>query len=136
MEAVRFITRWNFILGDVKLWTFLDQEVHRPLQLAKIVTIGSLELPAFVLFALMMINGLGNGIIRPARDMMVRAASPKGTTGSVFGFVSAGISAGSALAPIPFGYILDIGKPEWVFYLMAILTMVALFTVAVPKKMA
>lgn len=99
------------------------------------VLIAWFNLPAFVLFALMMINGLGNGIIRPARDMMVRAASPKGTTGSVFGFVSAGISAGSALAPIPFGYILDIGKPEWVFYLMAIFTIVALFTVVVPKNM-
>ena len=32
--------------------------------------------------------GLGQGIIRPARDMMLRSAAPKGTTGTVFGYVS------------------------------------------------
>ncbi len=98
------------------------------------VAVAWVNMPAFVLFALMVLNGVGNGIIRPARDMMLRAASPKGSTGKVFGFVSAGIAAGSAVAPIPFGYMLDIGKPEWVFYLMAIFMIVALVTVAVPKK--
>ncbi len=98
------------------------------------VLVATFSLPAFALFALMIVNGVGNGIIRPARDMMVRAASPKGSTGKVFGFVSAGISAGSAIAPIPFGYLLDIGKPQWVFYLMAIFMIVALGTVAVPKS--
>jgi MFS family permease len=98
------------------------------------VLIALVNLPAFVLFALMVVNGIGNGIIRPARDMMLRAAAPKGSTGKVFGFVSAGIAAGSAVAPIPFGYMLDIGKPEWVFYLMAIFMVVALVTVAVPKS--
>lgn len=98
------------------------------------VVVAWFSMPAFVLFALMAINGIGNGIIRPARDMMVRAASPKGSTGKVFGFVSAGIAAGSAVAPIPFGYMLDIGRPEWVFYLMAIFMVIALVTVAVPKQ--
>lgn len=98
------------------------------------ILVATFSLPASVLFALMIVNGIGNGIIRPARDMMVRAASPKGSTGKVFGFVSAGISAGSAIAPIPFGYLLDIGKPQWVFYLMAIFMVVALGTVAVPKS--
>jgi MFS family permease len=99
------------------------------------VMVAILDMPAFVLFALMVVNGIGNGIIRPARDMMLRAAAPKGSTGKVFGFVSAGIAAGSAVAPIPFGYMLDIGKPEWVFYLMAIFMTVALVTVAIPKSM-
>lgn len=99
------------------------------------VGVAMIDMPAFVLFALMAVNGIGNGIIRPARDMMLRAAAPKGSTGKVFGFVSAGIAAGSAVAPIPFGYMLDIGKPEWVFYLMAIFMIVALVTVAVPKSM-
>jgi MFS family permease len=88
-----------------------------------------------LLVAVMAIMGLGQGIIRPARDMMVRAASPKGSTGKVFGFVSSGIGGGAALAPIPFGYLLDIGKPEWVFYLLSIFMIVALFTVMIPKNM-
>ncbi len=93
------------------------------------------DLGLALLVALMAIMGLGQGIIRPARDMMLRAASPKGSTGKVFGFVSAGIVGGAALAPIPFGYLLDIGKPEWVFYLLSIFMIVALVTVIIPKNM-
>jgi len=88
-----------------------------------------------LLVVVMAVMGLGQGIIRPARDMMVRAASPKGSTGKVFGFVSTGIAGGAAIAPIPFGYLLDIGKPEWVFYLLSIFMIVALMTVMIPKDM-
>jgi MFS family permease len=91
------------------------------------------DLPLLALVALMTVMGTSQGIIRPARDMMVRAASPKGSAGKVFGFVSAGIAAGSAIAPIPFGMLLDAGRPEWVFYLMAVFMLVALVTVLVPK---
>ena len=86
-----------------------------------------------LLLAIMAAMGIGQGITRPARDMMLRAAAPKGSAGKLFGFVSAGIALGSALAPIPFGYLIDIGKPEWVFYLLAILFVVALVTVMTPK---
>jgi MFS family permease len=91
------------------------------------------DLPLLALVALMTVMGTSQGIIRPARDMMVRAASPNGSAGKVFGFVSAGIAAGSAIAPIPFGMLLDAGRPEWVFYLMAVFMLVALATVMVPK---
>ena len=99
------------------------------------IAIAAFDLDLALLIALMVVMGLGQGIIRPARDMMVRAASPKGQTGKIFGFVSAGITAGSAIAPIPFGYLIDQGRPEWVFYLMAIFMVVALFTVVIPKDM-
>lgn len=93
-----------------------------------------IDLSYGLLMAAMIVMGLGQGVIRPARDMILRAASPKGSTGKVFGYVSAGISGGSALAPIPFGYLLDHGRPEWVFYLIAIFMVIALATVATPKK--
>ncbi len=78
--------------------------------------------------------GFAQGVIRPARDMMVRAVTPKGSMGKVFGFVSAGIAAGGAVSPVLFGYAMDLGRPEWVFYLMAIFMVIALLTVAVPKE--
>jgi MFS family permease len=81
----------------------------------------------------MVIAGLAQGIIRPARDMMVRAASPKGSFGKVFGFLSAGLAAGGAIAPIIYGLIMDANRPDWVFYLMAIFMGLAIFSVAVPK---
>ena len=88
---------------------------------------------AIWLCAVMVIAGLCQGIIRPARDMMVRAASPKGSTGKVFGFVSAGIAGGAAVAPALFGVIMDANKPAWVFYLLAIFMVIAMFSIAVPK---
>lgn len=97
------------------------------------IVLATVDLGVAALVGVMVAMGLGQGIIRPARDMMVRAVAPKGSAGKVFGFVSAGISAGSAIAPIPFGLILDSGRPEWVFYLMAIFMLVALVTVLVPK---
>jgi MFS family permease len=88
---------------------------------------------ATVLVTIMVIAGLAQGIIRPARDMMVRAASPKGSFGKVFGFLSAGLAAGGAIAPIIYGLIMDANRPDWVFYLMAIFMGLAIFSVAVPK---
>jgi len=93
------------------------------------------DLPFAPLVILMVVMGLGQGIIRPARDMMLRSAAPKGSAGKVFGFVSMGISVGSAIAPIPFGWLLDTGRADWVFYLIAIFMTVALVTVVVPKDL-
>lgn len=98
-----------------------------------VMLIAAVNLPAVLLITVMVVAGLMQGIIRPARDMMVRAVSPKGATGKVFGFVSGGIAAGGALAPIMFGYLMDLGKPEWVFYALAIFMTIAVATVAVPK---
>jgi MFS family permease len=100
------------------------------------LVIAWVNLPLLPLIAAMVIMGLGQGVVRPVRDMLLRAAAPSGSVGKVFGFVSAGIAVGSALAPIPFGWFLDSGRPEWVFYLIAIFMAVALFTVVVPKSKA
>ena len=88
---------------------------------------------AILLCAVMVVAGLCQGIIRPSRDMMLRAASPKGSTGKVFGFVSAGIAAGAAISPVLFGAIIDANKPAWVFYLLAFFMVIAIFSVAMPK---
>jgi MFS family permease len=100
------------------------------------LVIAWVSLPLLPLVLAMVAMGLGQGIIRPMRDMMLRATVPAGSVGKVFGFVSAGIAAGSAIAPIPLGWLLDTGRPQWVFYLIAIFMMIALFTVIVPKARA
>lgn len=98
------------------------------------LVIAWVSLPLLPLVLAMVAMGLGQGVVRPARDMMLRSAVPSGSVGKVFGFVSAGIAAGSAVAPIPFGWLLDTGRPQWVFYLIAIFMAVALVTVIVPKR--
>ena len=85
-----------------------------------------------IVFALTL-AGLTQGTIRPARDMMVRAAVPKDAIGRAFGFVSAGASVGSALSPVLFGWLIDLGKPQWVFYLLAIIMALSIATAMVPK---
>jgi FSR family fosmidomycin resistance protein-like MFS transporter len=97
------------------------------------LVIAWVNLPLVALIIAMVIMGLGQGVVRPVRDMLLRAAAPPGSVGKVFGFVSAGISVGSAIAPIPFGWLLDTGRPQWIFYLIAIFMLIALFTVVVPK---
>ena len=100
------------------------------------VVLALVKLPAAALFLAMAVMGVTQGITRPARDLMLRAVTPKGSSGKVFGFVTSGIALGAGLAPVPFGWLLDIGRPAWVFYLLAIFMMVSLVTVMVPKQPA
>ena len=45
------------------------------------------------------LSGLFVGIAIPSRDMLVRAVTPRGAFGRVFGFVSSGFNIGSMIAP-------------------------------------
>ncbi len=99
-----------------------------------ILVVAAASLDLALMAAVLVLAGLMQGIVRPARDMMVRAASPKGSMGKVFGFVSAGMAAGSAISPMMFGFVMDLGRPEWVFYLMVIFMTVAIGTVMTPKE--
>lgn len=87
---------------------------------AIVLLVGGIDLHWFVLIFTFTVAGLVNGIIRPARDMMIRNASPKGSAGKAFGFVYSGEFIGGGIAPITYGFLLDIGKPEWIFYSSAV----------------
>lgn len=91
--------------------------------------VGSVALPAFLLMLLLGTAGLLQGVIRPARDMLVHAAAPEGATGKVFGFVTTGINVGGALMPLGLGWLVDRGAAEWVFWLISLVMVLALATV-------
>mgnify|MGYP001463395389 CR=1 FL=1 len=101
---------------------------------AIILVVGSVSLPGVLLFALFTLAGLCQGVVRPARDMMVRAVAPAGATGKAFGFVSTGLNIGGAMSPVLFGWIVDLGDARWVFWLLAGFMIVALATLAVPAR--
>ena len=61
-------------------------------------------------------SGFASGLTNPSRDLIVRAATPAGATGKVYGFVYSGLDAGSIAAPVLFGWLLDRGSPSGVFY--------------------
>ncbi len=88
-----------------------------------VVSLGSLAL--LPLFAA---AGFAMGAAWPARDMMVRAVTPSGESGKVFGFLSMGLSVGGSAAPLAFGWFLDIGQASWVFLFAVFFTVVALLT--------
>ncbi|MXP64007.1 MFS transporter [Roseomonas sp. M0104] len=73
------------------------------------------DLPNALLILTMGVAGFLSGAITPSRDMMVRAASPPGMAGRVFGIVSTGFNIGGVAGPVLFGWILDHGAPRWVF---------------------
>ena len=65
--------------------------------------------------ALLVGAGFLSGLTFPSRDLLVRGACSRGNTGAVYGFVYSGLDAGSALAPLLFGWLLDRGHGAWVF---------------------
>jgi MFS family permease len=97
------------------------------LSAAVILAVDLLMLPDVALIALTFISGLALGASRTPRDVMVKDASPPGQIGKVFGFVSAGLPLGSALTPVPFGFLIDRGHPELVLVLVAVILLLSLF---------
>ena len=76
--------------------------------------------PEIIVLAFVVI-GLGLGIAAPSRDLMIRSATPSGSSGRVYGIVYSGIDLGAALSPLIFGIFLDIGLPKVLFIGVALL---------------
>ncbi len=91
--------------------------------------VGLFELPAAGLIALMGFSGFCVGATYPSRDMLVRAVTPAGAYGLVFGFVSVGFNIGASIAPIAYGYLMDNGAPRGVFLLSAAVSILCISTV-------
>lgn len=87
------------------------------------------------LMIVMTVSGLMQGAVRPARDMMVRAVVPPSAMGKAFGFVSSGQAVGGAIAPVLFGWMVDLGRPDWVFYLMILFTLLCVLASFAPKAL-
>ncbi len=99
-----------------------------------IVAVGGLALPALAIAVMFGMMGLLQGSIRPARDMMVRAVTPPGAAGRVYGFVSTGYNIGNAVIPVLLGWLVDIGKADAVFFALAAIMVVAIATVGVARR--
>jgi MFS transporter, FSR family, fosmidomycin resistance protein len=81
-----------------------------------VLMVGTLDLgPVFIITA-MAAAGFLSGMIAPSRDMLVRAASPPGAFGRVFGIVTTGFNIGGTIGPMVGGWIMDHNLPRWVFF--------------------
>ena len=82
------------------------------------LAVGVLPLDGLVTCAVLFLSGMALGGSRTPRDVMVKDAAPPGQIGKVFGFISAGLPLGSALTPVPFGFLIDHNRPDLVLILV------------------
>ena len=80
-----------------------------------IAIVGLVNMPVWLLLPVMAVGGFCTGMIMPSRDMLVRAAAPKGAEGRVFAIVSTGFNIGGIVGPLLYGGIMDYGQPGWIF---------------------
>lgn len=99
--------------------------------------IAEVDLGQLLLIGAMCVAGFLFGIMMPARDMIVREATPAGSFGKVFGFVTTGFNIGGIVSPLIFGAIMDHGAPQLVFLGVTACALAAIATVAVlPRRPA
>jgi MFS family permease len=91
-------------------------------------------LPMVAAVALLAAAGFCVAATNPSRDILVRAATPPGATGKVFGFVYSGLDLGGALAPLLFGWLMDGGQFRAVFAAVAAMYVIAILSVLQLKR--
>ena len=96
---------------------------------ALIFVLAAAWLPVTLLPALLAATGFAGGLTGPSRDLIVRATTPPGSTGKVYGFVYSGLDAGSIATPVYFGWLLDRGAPAGVFYSVVVAFVLIIGTV-------
>lgn len=98
------------------------------------VTLGLAQLGTVGAVLLLGLAGLAGGMAMPARDMIVRAVTPPGAFGKVFGFVTTGFNLAGVAGPLIFGLLMDHGMPGGVFLVVAGACLLSIATVAVGRK--
>jgi len=96
---------------------------------AAVLVVGTVDLGAVLLIVAMAAGGLANGIVMPSRDMIVRAVTPRGSYGKVFGFVTTGFNIGGIVAPPIYGALMDHGYPRAVFVVVGLASLAGIVTV-------
>ena len=95
--------------------------------------VGAVDLGPVFLICVMAATGLFYGIVMPSRDMIVRAVTPPGSFGKVFGFVTTGFNIGGMISPLIYGWLLDSGNPAAVFVLSAACGAVTILAIVIGR---
>jgi MFS transporter, FSR family, fosmidomycin resistance protein len=101
------------------------------LSIAALVMLGIATgvVPATGLPAALGVAGFAAGTTYPSRDLLVRAATPAGAAGRVYGFVYSGLDVGVVLTPMFYGMLMDHNMPQGVFYTIFAFSAGAILTV-------
>ena len=97
---------------------------------ALIVIAGLGVTPFWIAIGLVGAAGALRGLVNASRDVSVRHAATDVSVGTLFGFVTTGYSGGQILGPPLYGWLLDIGHPQLVFWGSAAFSTLAIATMA------
>ena len=123
------------MIAGVLVGGWVADRTDRHLPFVVILTIGAaalllltgiVPLAELPVIGVLFVAGFMTGASRTPRDVMVKDAAPAGQIGKVFGFVSSGMSLGGAIMPVPYGMIIDAGRPELVLVVVAALLLLSL----------
>jgi FSR family fosmidomycin resistance protein-like MFS transporter len=123
------------MIGGVLVGGWVADRTDRHLPFVVILTVGAaalllltgiVSLAELPTIGVLFVAGIMTGASRTPRDVMVKDAAPPGQIGKVFGFVSSGMSLGGAIMPVPYGMIIDAGRPDLVLVVVAALLMASL----------
>lgn len=98
---------------------------------AAILVVAIFDVGAGATVALMGLSGFFLGLLMPARDLIVRAVTPPGAFGKVFGFVTTAFNVAGIVAPPIFGWMMDTGNPRALLIAAGITGLLAAPTVLV-----
>jgi len=98
-----------------------------------VASIWLLDMTSWQLYGIFAVVGFLYGVVFPSRELLIRAATPKGASGRVFGFVYSGMDFGAALIPVLFGWFVDTGIPRTAFLCVAILWLLSVVAVPMTK---
>ena len=95
---------------------------------------GAGGLPFWMVIGLLGAAGALRGLVNASRDVSVRHAATDGVSvGTLFGFVTTGYSGGQIIGPTLYGWIMDFGRPELVFWASAGFSALAIATMLVNR---
>jgi sugar phosphate permease len=123
------------MIGGVLVGGWVADRTDRHLPFVVVLTIGAAALLLLIgvvslaelpTIGILFVAGIMTGASRTPRDVMVKDAAPPGQIGKVFGFVSSGMSLGGAIMPVPFGMLIDAGRPDLVLVVVAALLLLSL----------
>lgn len=78
--------------------------------------------------------GVFRGIVNPSRDVLLKRLTPAGAIGTVFGFVTTGFNVGMGTAPVLYGWMMDLGRADAVFWIAAGFTVLTIGIVFAARR--
>lgn len=91
-------------------------------------------LPFWLVVGLLAISGGMRGLVIAARDVNVRHSAAPHSVGTVFAFVSTGFLFGGAVTLPFYGWLMDLGRPDLVFWMSAAMSVCAIGAVILHSR--